>query len=786
MKKGVIQLNQFATRENSVETLVSFKKFADFLEEKMNAEKTKRAYFFKYVLDKINGFPELLSGIPVADVPKYDEVLDLVASISFPLMEDENEVMFGLSGGISPQLFYVSNALGKLIDSRPDIHALNGVTGTAKENALQMHQQVQYDLILQKVYGFELPQKKEVLRTVFNPQTGLYQYYRLNIDTRFVDIKSRTKIDTSLINDHSINECFQCGNSFDEMEKLVPLNNFIASGFSIVTLTDITEQQAIEQLSKTIRSVDKKENAADSFEHLTRLLQTTIGSSYYKFGLMPFFTVNNRAALLYENFPYSLLAKASWDAGIPKPVFTRYINHYLKNPGFITYQSSDKTNVLPKPLQDALKKAGFHYYVLTPVYFNGVLVGILETGAAEGAAPLTELHFGKLKPAIPYISQLLKLMTDKFNIAIDTIVKDKFTVIQPAVQWKFNEVAWHYFRSHDIEHKNNALEKISFKNVHPLYGAVDIRNSTIERNKALREDLHTQLILLIDVLDELKSNGIENADALADHCHEWLAKMTDYVSVEEELQLNEFLYTQVNPLLGNYNNEENKNPKISNYFAAIDETNGIAFNKRRQLENSIRLLNKSISKYFDAFKDELQNYYPCYFEKFRTDGTEYDIYIGQSIAPKIPFTQQDLEKLRRWQVSSMAAIAKLTNSMLPQLETPMQTTQLIFVNARAIDISFRNDERRFDVEGAYNIRYHIIKKRIDKVNILNTNERLTQPGKIAIVYFNERDAEEYIGYIKELQEQNVLENDLEHLELEFLQGVAGLKALRVSVKLSEL
>ena len=30
---------------------------------------------------------------------------------------------------------------------------------------------------------------------------------------------------------------------------------------------------------------------------------------------------------------------------------------------------------------------------------------------------------------------------------------------------------------------------------------------------------------------------------------------------------------------------------------------------------------------------------------------------------------------------------------------------------------------------AYNIRYHIIKKRIDKVLILETNERLTQPEK---------------------------------------------------------
>jgi hypothetical protein len=104
------------------------------------------------------------------------------------------------------------------------------------------------------------------------------------------------------------------------------------------------------------------------------------------------------------------------------------------------------------------------------------------------------------------------------------------------------------------------------------------------------------------------------------------------------------------------------------------------------------------------------------------------------------------------------------------------------VHARPIDITFRNDERRFDVEGAYNIRYEVIKKRIDKVLIKDTRERLTQPGKIAIVYFNQQEAQEYIDYIRTLQQQGLLDDSLEYLELEELQGVNRLKALRVGVK----
>jgi hypothetical protein len=87
------------------------------------------------------------------------------------------------------------------------------------------------------------------------------------------------------------------------------------------------------------------------------------------------------------------------------------------------------------------------------------------------------------------------------------------------------------------------------------------------------------------------------------------------------------------------------------------------------------------------------------------------------------------------------------------------------------------------VEGAYNIRYQVIKKRIDKVHVKGTGERLTQPGKIALVYFNSKSAEEYIGYVRYLQEKNTLLDDLEFFDLEDLQGVTGLKALRVSVNL---
>ncbi len=76
-----------------------------------------------------------------------------------------------------------------------------------------------------------------------------------------------------------------------------------------------------------------------------------------------------------------------------------------------------------------------------------------------------------------------------------------------------------------------------------------------------------------------------------------------------------------------------------------------------------------------------------------------------------------------------------------------------------------------------------MKKRLDKVHIKETSERLTQPGKIAMVYSNQKDAQEYQEYIQFLQSKKILNAGLEMLELEELQGVSGLKALRVDINL---
>ena len=53
----------------------------------------------------------------------------------------------------------------------------------------------------------------------------------------------------------------------------------------------------------------------------------------------------------------------------------------------------------------------------------------------------------------------------------------------------------------------------------------------------------------------------------------------------------------------------------------------------------------------------------------------------------------------------------------------LETAHLVLVQSTPLSIRFRDDEKQFDVDGAYNARYEIVKKRIDKATVKETGER---------------------------------------------------------------
>jgi hypothetical protein len=178
-----------------------------------------------------------------------------------------------------------------------------------------------------------------------------------------------------------------------------------------------------------------------------------------------------------------------------------------------------------------------------------------------------------------------------------------------------------------------------------------------------------------------------------------------------------------------------------------------------------------------------QRMFPHYFEKQKTDGVDYQMYVGAGLVENGRVDPLCLKNLRLWQLMVTCGIAVRAHQLRDRLPIPLETTHLILVQHAPLSIRFRFDEKRFDVDGAYDIRYEIVKKRIDKALVQGTAERVTQPGKVAIIYTQPGEALEYRAYIEYLQSIGYLTGSVEQLELGELQGVQGLRALRVQVAL---
>jgi len=230
---------------------------------------------------------------------------------------------------------------------------------------------------------------------------------------------------------------------------------------------------------------------------------------------------------------------------------------------------------------------------------------------------------------------------------------------------------------------------------------------------------------------------------------------------------------------------EELNPKlrkiVSNYSNQLDKELHVIYNKRKDYEQSVGTINETIATYIEDAQKSAQKIFPHYFEKYQTDGVEHEMYIGASMVNHMPFNEVYLQNLRLWQLMVTCEVENLVKNLQPNLAVPLRVASLVLVHSNPITINFRTEEKRFDVDGAYNVRYEIIKKRIDKALLKGTSERLTQVGKIAIIYSQAKEAVEYRGYLEYLQSINYIGPVIEDVELHDMQGVTGMKALRVDV-----
>jgi len=779
MKSELRVINQRLTKYiEEGNSALSFVYFYEHIKKFSVQEKTFKKHFFQYILDQFDKNPHWLKGIPVDSIGDYSFLFELVYAATVPTVSDEQNHLWGLGLPVNPTIFYGTDSLYSLLTKRLNSKIPDSLRFSEEAKLDHWHYNFVYSFILREIYHFPVLPHDEFTYSYVEEETGLLKYLTLKSDQRFVRVHSLNeypRLDIKMISGAMDQHDIQY------LQTHLPLESFCFEGFSILSVSDSTAVNILENIRNGIIEQDPRDLISTYEESLT-LLRSLIGNTNVNFGVLPLLEINHHLVIPYSSLPFSFLVKTARELSIPEEVFLEYLNRYKSEPTLYFYRADEERDG-SSPFASIFHQTQINTLALIPVFHNNSLVGIVEAHTSERDA-LNESSLSLLEHALPLLAQLLQKSIHDFNSYIDYKIKTSFTAIQPSVEWKFKEAIWAHMKEFKFDRRNFTIPSVSFHHVHPMYGAIDIRNSTVERNKALQADLIFQSEALILTLEKLKENAsLPQANDLLISSRSWYEKIYKYLLTSDEMEFNEFLTKEIHPFFQYVDATfPSVRDRITLFNEMSDEKSGAAFKNRRALEESIHTISTGVSNHIDQFRKQIQRIYPFYFEKFRTDGVEYDIYLGQSIAPEKVFEYSYLSDFRMMQLQSMADVVKLTHAMLPDLPTPLQTTQLIFINPSPIDISFRNDERRFDVEGAYNIRYQVIKKRIDKVNVKGTNERLTQPGKIAMVYYNNLEAEEYRKYIHQLQVDGILNQDYEELELEELQGISGLRAMRVGVK----
>ncbi|MBF4517982.1 GAF domain-containing protein [Flavobacterium sp. ANB] len=760
--------------ESPFETIISFHKLVESFEEIALSDVDYRSNYAKAILKEVDAYPEFRTGIRDYNTIKNNEALikNLVADL-FPTALTHNEIK-AITIPFQNLSFNYTERFKKILRNAGDefymeIRDFDDHQFYVNNCCLILSSYYHQNIDFNKPFFYDIPD-----------EDGVEKHYRILYNADFMEI---TPTDQALeLTQDDIDKLIDNYNDLDLWKSKFPPGSWILKGFGIVSLFDATTESAISNLksnllkpdTKTVASTDVIENI---FKSIFKIPSLKVGFIIYNPEEEKFIR-----PIKFDNQLQSFLLSSAQEVDCKNAFFGCSFENLLgnKEPFVISnVQKFIEESSNPK-LGEHLLKQGIQSCVFAPVIKDGHLLGVVEL-VSENVRDLNSVNATKLELVLPYLTDTIDRYNTDMQHQVEAIIQREYTTIHPSVYWKFKKESQNYFQN--INHtKDYIFKEIVFKNVFPLYGQIDIKGSSEHRNETVKIDLKNQLTALLQIFDNQKPNS--NLILLEQRKFELESLRTELdfpLKADTEQHIQRYIEEEIHPILKNTKGNAKDEKLEELYFETLDEKTGMFYQERKKFDNAMSIINKRLASVLDKKQIEAQQIYPHYYERFKTDGVEHNLYIGASISPTMPFDIMYLHNLRLWQLQTLCDMELEHHQLKESLPYELDVTSLILVFSSPLSIRFRMDEKRFDVDGTYNARYEVVKKRIDKSNIKGTNERITEKEKITIVYSQNSEEAEYLKYIKYLQHKKILEPAIEQFEVEDLQGVSGLRAIRVKV-----
>ncbi|MBU4564778.1 MAG: GAF domain-containing protein [Desulfarculus sp.] len=757
------------------ECVLSLEPLIEFVREKLSSGRWPANPVGDDLLARLDNTPELRGAIQDLEVlKKHQGLLLRLMSLVFPPVAWDTEafaavVPFVLTPVMaSPQFeeLFINPPAGKVVRRNiDDATFLYGRTIKA------------YMFILDSLYGMDQRMDYPLAMVVRDEATGLERHFAIQLDFRFV--RPEPVGEPIVLSEADLQFVRENITAPEALRSLMPPERFRLTGFTAMKAVEVTVFETVSALSRDLIDQDTVMSRA-GFLRLQERLRTYFGRGDLVAGVAAMH--QDQVILLNVGCQIDEDSIFGQSHQAPMEQFKGTLFDKLSQDGELVVVADVATEPGLAEFNAEYIKSNIRSLMIAPLLYQGNFIGSLEVGLPE-VDQFNPTDMALMTQLQPLFTVAVKNALNDLDKQIQAVIKQQCTAVHPSVEWRFEQAALRHLAGRR-QGRSQPMEPIVFNEVYPLFASSDIRDSSRQRNQAIAQDLARHMDLGLDVVrraHEIKPLPI--LGELAGRIERRRNRLEGGLKTGDETGLADFTRYEVESV---FDDLAKQGPKVQEaialYREEVDPHLGTVYHQRRRFEKSVSLLNERMAAYLDREEAAMQTELPHYYERHRTDGLDHLIYLGASLSPNGDFSRLHLSNFRLWQLMVTCGLAWHGEQLKKQMPVPLDTAHLIFIQETPLNIRFRYDEKRFDVDGAYDVRHEIIRSRLDKA-VISGGERLTQPGKIAMVFSSLEEVREMRRHVEHLQEQGFLLQEVERHELEDLPGVRGLKALRVGINL---
>ncbi|MFO7739618.1 MAG: GAF domain-containing protein [Desulfatiglandaceae bacterium] len=756
--------------------VLSFKPLIDSCEKNKASWGEMGVSYLEKLKAKLDEVPELCG--PIEDlslIRRHEELVKGLVSLVLPPTSWESDLV-GIFVPFNLQPVYVSPPFRRLL--LDEAGHIKGIALVGEEMFLKGRILRAYYLIIEKYYGIGQKFEYPIVRVVSDPKTGLDLHLRIKPNLQFLEIhhkgelKELSEKERAVLLEHLAEP--------EVLREILPPENFEIHGLSVFNIIDVTQSEMLSALGKDLIDQESIYSQA-GFMRLQQRIRTLFRCPELVISLVAIH--EDQVMLINLGCELSSSSVFSGSRHIPLSEFQGSLYEQAVTENRVLRIRDLSAETPRSRAEKEMIKGGVRSLMIAPLTYEGALIGTLDIASPqpEEFGPIDIMLLAEIAPIF---SMAVKRALEEIDHSLQEIIKEKCTAIHPAVEWRFRKAAYQHLNRLRMG-QDSEMEPIVFRDVYPLYGVSDVRGSSVARNRAIAEDLEEHLNLALAVTEAAgRLRPLAVLEELGHRLRREVERIRIGISPADESAIAHLLKREVEalfPHLRTFGPEVVR--AVDAYEMLVDERLGTVYRRRKEFEDSVSLLNQRISFYLDREEGEAQAIYPHYFEKHQTDGVDYLIYLGAALNQDGSFSDLYLENFRLWQLMVACGIAWITEQLKGELKVPLETAHLILASHTTLSIRFRFEEKRFDVDGAYDVRHEIIKSRLDKAMVKGRPERLTQPGVIAVVFSQPHEGREVRRHMEFLVSKGYLKGDVESLDVEELPGVQGLRAMRGNVDL---